>query len=114
MFATTHWSVVLEAQGESAAAQKALEKLCRTYWRSIYGYVRRYGAGTQDAENLAQSFFALLLERERGQTRLLQVSSALPNIVARGDRPHRRHGWRCRRRIAPSDRCSSGIRSKRI
>jgi hypothetical protein len=32
-FTTTHWSVVLEAQGESPAAQEALEKLCRTYWR---------------------------------------------------------------------------------
>ena len=31
VFATTHWSVVLEAQGESPAAQDALEKLCRTF-----------------------------------------------------------------------------------
>ena len=31
-FTTTHWSVVLEAQDESPAAQEALEKLCRTYW----------------------------------------------------------------------------------
>ena len=30
-FTTTHWSMVLEAQGESPAAQEALEKLCRTY-----------------------------------------------------------------------------------
>ena len=64
IFATTHWSVVLEAQGESPAAQKALEKLCRTYWRPIYGYVRRHGAGPQDAEDLTQGFFALLLERK--------------------------------------------------
>ena len=63
-FTTTHWSVVLEAQGESSAAQKALEKLCRTYWRPIYGYVRRHGAGTEDAEDLTQGFFALLLERK--------------------------------------------------
>ena len=64
IFATTHWSVVLEAQGESPAAQKALEKLCRTYWRPIYGYVRRHGGGTEDAEDLTQGFFALLLERK--------------------------------------------------
>src|SRR5262245_7695364 len=63
IFATTHWSVVLEAQGESPAAHNALEKLCRAYWRPIYGYVRRHGAGTQDAEDLTQGFFALLLER---------------------------------------------------
>jgi RNA polymerase sigma-70 factor (ECF subfamily) len=63
-FTTTHWSVVLEAQGESPAAQEALEKLCRTYWQPIYSFVRRQGAGTEDAEDLTQGFFALLLERK--------------------------------------------------
>jgi RNA polymerase sigma factor (sigma-70 family) len=62
-FATTHWSVVLEAQGEPPAAQEALEKLCRTYWRPIYGFVRRQGAGSEEAKDLTQGFFALLLER---------------------------------------------------
>src|SRR5439155_15577323 len=46
-FATTHWSVVLEAQGESPEAQEALEKLCRVYWRPIYSFVRRQGAGLE-------------------------------------------------------------------
>jgi RNA polymerase sigma-70 factor (ECF subfamily) len=63
-FRTTHWSVVLEAQGESPAAQGALEKLCRTYWRPIYSFVRRQGAGAEDAEDLTQGFFALLFERK--------------------------------------------------
>ncbi len=63
-FTTTHWSIVLEAQAESPAAQEALEKLCRTYWRPIYGFVRRHGAGAEDAEDLTQGFFALLLERK--------------------------------------------------
>src|SRR3989441_6161051 len=63
-FTTTHWSMVLEAQGESPAAQEALEKLCRTYWRPIYSFVRRQGVGTEDAEDLTQGFFALLLERK--------------------------------------------------
>ena len=58
-FATTHWSVVLTAQDESPAAQEALEKLCRTYWRPIYRFVRRQGAATEDAEDLTQGFFAL-------------------------------------------------------
>jgi RNA polymerase sigma-70 factor (ECF subfamily) len=63
-FATTHWSVVLEAQGDSPAAKEALEKLCRTYWRPIYSFVRRQGAGAEDAEDLTQGFFALVLERK--------------------------------------------------
>src|ERR1700756_1482744 len=63
MFTTTHWSVVLEAQGESPAAHEALEKLCCTYWQPIYGFVRRQGAGSEEAKDLTQGFFALLLER---------------------------------------------------
>jgi RNA polymerase sigma factor (sigma-70 family) len=62
-FATTHWSVVLAAQGESPAAQEALEKLCRIYWRPIYTFVRRQGAGRTEAEDITQGFFAQLLER---------------------------------------------------
>ena len=93
VFATTHWSVVLEAQGESPVAQQALERLCRTYWRPIYGYVRRHGAGTHDAEDLTQGFFALLLERkdfeavrrEKGRLRSYLLTS-LKNFLAKARR----------------------------
>lgn len=88
-FTTTHWSVVLEAQSESPAAQEALEKLCRTYWRPIYGFVRRQGAEAEDAEDLTQGFFALLLERkdlntvrkERGRLRSYLLTS-VKNFLA--------------------------------
>ena len=62
-FTTTHWSVVLEAQGESPAAQEALEKLCRTYWRPIFAFLRRQGLPPEEAEDITQGFFAELLER---------------------------------------------------
>jgi RNA polymerase sigma-70 factor (ECF subfamily) len=62
-FTTTHWSIVLAAQGPSPAAADALEKLCRTYWRPIYGFVRRRGIRPEEAKDLTQGFFALLLER---------------------------------------------------
>ena len=52
-FTTTHWSVVLEAQGQSRAAQEALEKLCRTYWRPVYGFIKRQGIRPQEAEENA-------------------------------------------------------------
>jgi len=76
-FTTTHWSVVLEAQGETPAAQRALEILCRTYWRPLYGFVRRHGVGREEAQDLVQEFFARLLEhrnldavrREKGRLR---------------------------------------------
>jgi RNA polymerase sigma factor (sigma-70 family) len=62
-FATTHWSMVVTAQGESPAADKALEKLCSTYWWPVYSFIRRQGAAPDDAEDLTQGFFAVLLER---------------------------------------------------
>jgi RNA polymerase sigma factor (sigma-70 family) len=89
-FTTTHWSVVLEAQGESPAAQRALEILCRTYWRPLYGFVRRQGLGREEAQDLLQEFFARLLEhrnlntvrREKGRLRsylLVSVKRFLAN-----------------------------------
>jgi len=62
-FNTTHWSVVLAAQGESTAADEALEKLCRAYWRPLYAFVRREGRNIEEAQDLTQAFFARLLER---------------------------------------------------
>jgi RNA polymerase sigma factor (sigma-70 family) len=67
-FATTHWSVVLTAQGESPAAQEALEKICRSYWRPLYGFVRAHGLASQDAQDMVQEFFATLLRRQNFRT----------------------------------------------
>jgi len=65
VFATTHWSVVVTAgNGASAAAQGALETLCRGYWYPIYVYVRRKGYGPDDAQDLTQEFFAQLIRKE--------------------------------------------------
>jgi RNA polymerase sigma-70 factor (ECF subfamily) len=64
-FTTTHWSAVLEAgRGGSAAASAALEELCRTYWYPLYAYVRRQGHSPVEAEDLTQSFFERLLEKD--------------------------------------------------
>lgn len=60
-FRTTHWSVVLEAGGGSEDARSALEKLCRSYWYPLYGFVRRRGHGEHEAQDLTQEFFSRLL-----------------------------------------------------
>jgi DNA-directed RNA polymerase specialized sigma24 family protein len=62
-FPATEWSVVLEAQDESPAAEEALQKLCRTYRRPVYSFFRRQGVGPDEAEDLSQGFCGLLLER---------------------------------------------------
>jgi RNA polymerase sigma factor (sigma-70 family) len=67
-FNTTHWSIVLTAQGESPEAQEALEKLCRIYWRPLYSFLRRQGLRPEDAQDLVQEFFAGLLRRQNFKT----------------------------------------------
>jgi RNA polymerase sigma-70 factor (ECF subfamily) len=63
-FTTTHWSVVLKAgDGQSNEAQAALAQLCANYWYPLYAYVRRRGYGPEDAQDLTQSFFLRLLEK---------------------------------------------------
>ena len=62
-FLTTHWSVVLTAQGRSPEAREALDHLCRSYWLPLYAFVRREGHSPEDAKDLTQEFFARLLER---------------------------------------------------
>ena len=92
-FATTQWTVVLNAQGESPAAQEALEKLCRTYWWPLYGFVRRQGYSPEEAQDLTQGFFAMLLERrdfdavrqEKGRLRSYLLAS-LKNFLAKAHR----------------------------
>jgi RNA polymerase sigma factor (sigma-70 family) len=92
-FVTTHWSVVLAAQGESGTADEALEKLCRIYWWPLYGFVRRNGYTPEDAQDLTQGFFAMLLERkdlgavrrEKGRLRSYLLTS-LKNFLAKAHR----------------------------
>ena len=64
VFATTHWSVVLQAgELDSPNTSEALAQLCRTYWYPLYAYVRRKGYPAHDAQDLTQEFFARLLAR---------------------------------------------------
>jgi hypothetical protein len=97
-FATAHWSVVLTAQDQTPESDAALEKLCRIYWWPLYGFVRRQGYGPEEAQDLTQGFFALVLERrdfdavrrEKGRLRSYLLVS-LKNFVGT-------HVVDCRRR----------------
>ncbi|MCW5551000.1 MAG: sigma-70 family RNA polymerase sigma factor [Verrucomicrobiae bacterium] len=84
VFVTTSWSVVVLAkEKDSPEAARALEQLCRAYWFPLYAHVRRLGRSPADAEDLIQSFFARLLEkdwlavadRERGRFRSFLLGS---------------------------------------
>ena len=64
-FASTQWSMVLAARdGSSASAEAAIGNLCAIYWRPLYSFVRRSGRSVEDAQDLTQSFFSRLLEKD--------------------------------------------------
>ena len=84
---------MLAARERSPAAEAALEKLCRTYWWPLYGFVRRQGSNPEEAQDLTQGFFAMLLERrdfesvrrEKGRLRSYLLV-ALKNFLAKAHR----------------------------
>ena len=97
-FATTRWTVVLAAGDRSAPeADIALEELCRTYWYPLYAYIRRHGHSKEDAEDLAQSFFARFLQKnyleklrsEYGKFRAFLLASLKHYLANEWDRARR-------------------------
>ena len=65
-FDTTRWSVVRRAgaSDDEGSADAALDSLCRTYWPAVVAYLRRRGYGREEARDLAQAFFATLVEKD--------------------------------------------------
>ena len=117
-FTTTHWSVVLEAQGQSPTAQEALEKLCRTYWRPVFGFIRRQGARQEEAEDLTQGFFSLLLERrdfeavrkEKGRLRSYLLTSVKHFIASENRRATAAKRGKGQPLIPLEELCQTGTR----
>lgn len=85
-FVTTRWSLILSGSGSEGKEQEtraALAELCRIYWRPIFAFVCRRGYSTQDAEDLTQDFFVIMMEGDwlqnadpnRGRFRSLLLKS---------------------------------------
>ncbi len=64
VFPMTCWSVVVDTlQSQSPErAQAALSDFCQAYWPPVYTFLRRKGYAVNDAQDMAQAFFAHLLE----------------------------------------------------
>jgi len=76
VFATTRWSLVLNAtEPDAAESATALASLCESYWRPLYAYVRRRGYNPHDAQDLTQEFFAFLC-RETTSPRPTRTAAA--------------------------------------
>ena len=73
-FLTTRWSLILSSidrGGEEGKAREALAQLCRIYWRPIFAFICRRGNRLEDAQDLTQDFFLMILKGD-----LLQRASA--------------------------------------
>jgi RNA polymerase sigma-70 factor (ECF subfamily) len=83
----------------------ALAQLCGIYWYPLYAFVRRHGYNAPDAQDLAQGFFAHLLERnilnrvdrQKGKFRSFLLSS-IKNFLA--------NDWDRRRSIKRGGKCT--------
>lgn len=106
-FASTHWSLVLRAgQRIDKQADDALATLCQRYWLPLYAYARRRVSDVDQAQDLTQSFFARLLEKnvlasatpDRGRFRSFLLT-ALKNFLSNErDRAHTlKRGGNCHR-----------------
>src|SRR5271166_1176723 len=63
-FVTTRWSLVLAAgQRALPESEKALADLCLAYWGAVYAFVRRQVRDVHEAQDLTQTFFTQLLEK---------------------------------------------------
>ena len=112
-FVTTRWSLILSgAQFESGEqqAREALTELCRTYWRPIFSFVCHRGHAPEDAQDLTQDFFVMILEsnwlrqadESRGRFRSFLLKS-LQNFLG-----HAAERKRARKRGGDLDFVSSG------
>jgi RNA polymerase sigma-70 factor (ECF subfamily) len=85
-FNTTRWSLILssiDSDADEAKAREALAQLCRIYWRPIFAFVWRRTQSQQDAQDLTQEFFLMILKGDllqranpdRGRFRSLLLKS---------------------------------------
>ena len=98
-FVTTRWSLILSAANvtnEEQKARDALAELCRTYWRSIFSFVRARGYSIEDAQDLTQDFFVAILknnwlqhaDRNRGRFRSLLLRSLQNFLINAAEKTH--------------------------
>ncbi len=83
--------------GDAPRAQEAMETLCRSYWYPLYAYVRRLGQAHEDAADLTQGFFAVLVEKEL-LTRADPERGRLRNFLLTALQRFLRDDWRAQNR----------------
>ncbi len=99
-FSTTRWSLIAtsaQLDRDEQKAHTALAELCQTYWRPVFSYCCRRGYQPDDAKDLTQDFFAMIVathwvrhaDQSRGRFRTLLLT-ALDNFIRDAKLKHRR------------------------
>lgn len=100
-FATTRWTLILSSancESGEQQAREALAELCQIYWRPIFSFVSRRGHSPEDAQDLTQDFFVMILETHwlrnadpnRGRFRSLLLKSLQNFLNNAAERSHAR------------------------
>ncbi len=110
-FATTHWTVVLQAQGPSPEAKSALAALCEAYYAPVRTFIRSSESDPQQCDDLTQEFFAQILAgrgiggadpgRGRFRSYLLGAVKHFLHDMRDRDRAAKRGGGRSPEPLAP-------------
>src|SRR5215467_1901453 len=96
-FPTTSWSLVLAAAANPTPDSRAsLGTLCQVYWPPVYAFIRRNGYDSDQAQDLTQAFFAVMLEknylgdadRERGRFRTFLLAAVKHFLANEWDKAH--------------------------
>jgi RNA polymerase sigma-70 factor (ECF subfamily) len=92
-FPETSWSLIVAA-ADPVDSRKALAALCECYWHPVYAFVRRSGYDRDQAQDLTQGFFTLLIEKnylsvadpQRGRFRSFLLGSVKNFLANEWDR----------------------------
>ena len=119
-FSTTAWTDVLAARGTSTEkSARAVEDLCRKYWKPVYAFLRRKGRRPEEAADLVQDYFAEALrrdyfagaERERGKFRTYVLATLRRFLY--GHKPARRRTRERSIDLVPPDELAESARLAR-
>ena len=112
-FATTQWTKVLSAQGDSEEARGALADLCERYYQPVHSFILRKIGDPEQAKDLTQGFFAHTLEhspfdklepqRAKFRTYLLGAVKHFLNNQRRKAQRQKRGGGKSHERLTQLD-----------
>lgn len=96
-FQTTSWTLVrAAARTADSDSRAALAALCQKYWQPVHVFVRKRETDPEQAKDLTQGFFALLIEKnyladvdpERGSFRAFLLTAVKHFLANEWDRMH--------------------------